>query len=61
MPTEYAHSETDGLILLEIILKVSQCARPLCLTLVDNIGSTPRWEVEEAMGNTHPKSLIKDS
>ena len=39
MTTGYAHSETDGLILLEIILKVSAIlARPLWTTLMDNIG-----------------------
>ena len=36
-------------------------ARPLCTTLMDNIGSTTQMWGWGAMGNTHPKSLIKDS
>ena len=32
-------------------------ARPLCTTLVDNIGSTTQMWGWGAMGNTHPKSL----
>ena len=41
VPTGYVHSETDGLMLLEVILKASaalpvHCGQPL----MDNIGST---------------------
>ena len=41
VPTEYVHSETDGLMLLEIILKVSAALPVHCgQLLMDNIGST---------------------
>ena len=42
MPTEYVHSETDGLILLEMILKVSIMCPSAWMNPVDNIGSTIR-------------------
>lgn len=41
VPTEYVHSETDGLMLLEITLKVSAALPVHCgQLLMDNIGST---------------------
>ena len=58
VPTGYVHSETDGLMLLELLLKGSGIARPLCTTLMDNIGSTTQMWGWGAMGNTHPRAWI---
>ena len=59
VPTGYVHSETDGLMLLEVILKASaalpvHCGQPL----MDNIGSTTQMWGWGAMGNTHPRAWI---
>ena len=59
VPTEYVHSETDGLMLLEIILKVSAALPVHCgQLLMDNIGSTTQMWGWGAMGNTHPRAWI---